>query len=360
MNNKKNYNRAYKIGKIVTIPTVALFICTMSVLHYYADGIDGIYACTTIATINIAFFCLFYLYVFPTLLKKDASMVTYILISFVFFVISSLGQYYIQAYVLSLPQYVINMKLPPTEPLSFFIIISLCDHSAAWCFFLVLNTHSLSEESYHLLVKGYKIKINSLRVQMNPHFLSNVLNNLSTILDRHEKEKAISYNNEIIELLGEQLKFMNAESISIQEEFSWLEYYIHVEQQRLSNSFDYQISVDNENLYFSHIPPMLIQPIVENSIIHGFNPEIFKGKGLISISAHKVNRHTINIVIKDNGVGNNALKNLNKKRKSISTFNIHQRIRLINEIGRYNISIKNEIDEGGTSYKLIIKENNLL
>lgn len=101
------------------------------------------------------------------------------------------------------------------------------------------------------------------------------------MIRNQEKDKALQYNKELIDLFDEQLKFSNAEMILLKDELNWVEYYINVEKHRMQNNFTYQLDIENEEILSFEIPPMILQPLIENSIHHGFNPAYFNGNGLL-------------------------------------------------------------------------------
>ncbi len=248
-------------------------------------------------------------------------------------------------------------------PLYFMVAVVIIIHTAllysVWGIYLSLDAYSLSQESYHLITKDYQGEVNRLRLQMNPHYLSNALNNLNSLLRNHDQQKAMQYSSEIIELLNEQLKYSSAESISVQEEISWLEYYLQVEKSRLNNTFDYVVLVEDSGLYSQSIPPMLIQPLIENSITHGFHPEFFKDRqGMLTIYVNAISKSVLSISVEDNGVGILSTQGTSYKqqrdRKSISIENIEKRIELINKIGKYRIKLHKLLHETGGKVTLII------
>ena len=103
---------------------------------------------------------------------------------------------------------------------------------------------------------------------------------------------------------------------------------------------------------------MLLQPLVENSIGHGFNAAIFTGKGQLTIDIKKIDAGLVSVVVADNGVGTKALTGNHKNRKSIALDNIEKRIQLINEIGDFYIMNK-KADTTGTTIELQIKAINV-
>ena len=151
------------------------------------------------------------------------------------------------------------------------------------------------------------------------------------------------------------MKFTNANTVKLKEELSWIEYYLQMEQQRMFHSFNYHISIDDTNLYDKEIPPMLLQPIIENSIIHGFSKEIFKGNGLINISIRTSGKNIIIITISDNGAGTSADKLTEKDRPSIATLNINKRINLINETRLFHIKRTQNINHQGCTNTIHIE-----
>jgi len=348
-----NINKTYQLYKFLALPIGYLGIILICFLFFY-DSIHN-YIPTFIAAslINIFLFSLVYFYLSKFILKYHAAYTF-----FPYIIISSVLHFILfETNVLHYPAVVMTDNFPVTIVFAEFVIISISVFYCSLSFFLILNTHVLSIQSYQLLMKGNQIEVDSLRLQMSPHFISNALNNLHALIRVQDKKRAFTYNVEIIELIGEQIKYMHSERITIQEELSWLEYYLQVEKLRVTNKFDYNIIVSDEQLYAQNIPPMLIQPLVENCISHGFNPAVFTKKGIIEISVSKINNNTISIAVQDNGVGSNAIPLADKMRKSISTSNIEKRVQLISEIGKFHISIRKTSDINGTKNELIIKEN---
>lgn len=307
--------------------------------------------------IFVSYYLITYLYLCPYLFNRDSILTLFFIIIFFALLAGFLFMTMLKLNILAYPR---PYDTHPTNDTYIFSIILVCSIAVllgATNTYLILNTFRLSADSYQLLQKSYQSEISALRLQMNPHYISNSLNNLNHTIRKGDLSEAIKYNDELIELLEEQMRYINTETISLNDELSWLEYYFDMEQRRLKYQFAVQVNVEDPALYNFTIPPMLFQPIIENSIIHGFNPEIYKGNGTISISVNKVNRKAIRIFIADNGVGSNAIEQFNKKRPSISTQNIYKRIQLINEIGRFHITIHKEINTKGTNYQLLITDN---
>jgi sensor histidine kinase YesM len=350
------YTKAHKIAKIVIIPATLVILLTISVLFFYESDKPNFQSILLSWLINSSGFLVLYSWINPLIFKhKSLTALVFSLTTYV--VLTPIIYHFAFHYkIFVFPSAVAQINPPITLLISIFIIVALGVYLTAICLYLILNHFLLSKESYQLLTSGYQTEINALRLQMNPHFISNALNNLSSSIRNKEKEKALAYNTEIRDLIGEQLKYANSETITIQEELSWLEYYLQVEQQRLAYTFNYAIEVNDVAIYNLKIPPMILQPLAENSIIHGFNPSQFFGKGLLTIGVKTINSNLIVVFVRDNGVGVNVISNNNDKiRKSIALENIEKRIQLLNELGEFYIVMQKKAETTGTTIEIFIQ-----
>jgi tetratricopeptide (TPR) repeat protein len=143
-----------------------------------------------------------------------------------------------------------------------------------------------------------------LRSQMNPHFIFNVLGSIQQFMLQNNINKASDYLSRFARLTRSILDFSSAETISLTDELSMLRNYIELEQMRNPQKFSFVIKTD-ENLEsdFIQIPPMLIQPFVENAIKHGFKNLEQGGKLNISVTE---DTESVDFVIEDNGTGLSA------------------------------------------------------
>ncbi len=150
-----------------------------------------------------------------------------------------------------------------------------------------------------------------LRSQMNPHFTFNSLNFLGENIKNNQKESS-EYVYKFSSLLRSTFKNSTKDYVPIEDELKSLEDYIKLQQYRFPNRFTYTIKNNIDPEDYVSIPPMLLQPFVENSILHGFKEQKNLGELLISISARE---KYIHCVIDDNGNGMD-LENM-KERSSI-------------------------------------------
>jgi LytS/YehU family sensor histidine kinase len=110
----------------------------------------------------------------------------------------------------------------------------------------------------------------ALRSQMNPHFIFNSLNSIQHFITTHEKEEALHYLSKFSKLIRKILENSRQNTVSVSNELELLKLYIQLEQLRFSNKFDYHISIDEKiDIENTEIPPLLIQPYIENAIQHG-------------------------------------------------------------------------------------------
>lgn len=161
-----------------------------------------------------------------------------------------------------------------------------------------------------------------LKARMNPHFIFNCLNSIQKLYAKNERDKANDYMADFAVLIRKTLNHTGAQTIPLAEEIDLLVLYLEMEKLRVNGRFDYEINVGKKVLVnYDVIPPMLIQPLVENAIWHGVLPAKRPGKIDINFSRKKSG---ISCIVKDNGVG---FKTENKRRESKGLGLIEKRIR---------------------------------
>ncbi|WP_299244025.1 histidine kinase [uncultured Aquimarina sp.] len=207
------------------------------------------------------------------------------------------------------------------------------------------------------------LALKSLRSQMNPHFIFNALNSVNTFIATSDERAANKYLTDFSLLMRSVLENSEEDFIPLEKEIELLELYVQLEHFRFQDKFDYTIEVDSEiDIKQYMIPPMLLQPYVENAVWHGlrYRPD----KGLLSINFSKTYEDTIEITIADNGIGrekSKALKTLNqKKQKSQGMSNIKKRINILNTMykDKVDVFISDLTDEQeGTQVKLVLKKD---
>jgi len=148
-------------------------------------------------------------------------------------------------------------------------------------------------------------QLTAARAQMNPHFVFNSISAIQNLILKENKTEAITYLNDFSKLTRETLENSSKETINLKEEISFLNHYLQLESLRSSGKFDYSISCDPSiDISYERIPPMLVQPFVENAIKHGILPRI--DKGTIVISFKKPDENILVISVEDDGIGREA------------------------------------------------------
>lgn len=189
--------------------------------------------------------------------------------------------------------------------------------------------------------------LNMLKSQMNPHFIFNLLNSIQELVLKGNIDESYTYMSKFAHLVRQTLHFSDANFVDIEEEIELLNIYLELEKLRFTDDFKYVI-IDN-NIEDVSIPPLLIQPFVENAIVHGLLHK--KGKKLITIEFTLSDQ--LNCKIYDNGIGRDqaqALKIRSKrKHQSFSTRAIEQRFKLLSDLHNFSYGFAyNDIIENDT------------
>ena len=207
-------------------------------------------------------------------------------------------------------------------------------------------------------------ELHALRSQMNPHFIFNTLSSIQSFITKSDSREAVSYLSKFSKLMRGTLENTQKQKIPIKDEIETLELYMDLEKLRLNNKFDYQIITDEElDVQFEEIPPMLIQPYVENAIWHGISHKA--SKGTIKICFVLATENLLKCEIIDDGVGREKaieIKNSQRhqeKNKSLGMSITKDRLKIINSLKDSKLSInivdlKAQNTSTGTKIELFI------
>ncbi|MCW5909480.1 MAG: PAS domain S-box protein [Cyclobacteriaceae bacterium] len=202
-----------------------------------------------------------------------------------------------------------------------------------------------------------ELKLTMLRSAMNPHFIFNALNSIQFFIAQNDRKNAISYLSTFSRLVRSILTHSVSNKISLRDETEQLKHYITLEKIRFENKFDYTITIDEElDLDGTEIPPLLIQPYVENAILHGlYNKE---GNGHLDIRILKEG-NTILFEVHDDGVGRVVAQALREKNfpghKSMGTALTEERLRLINTQFKVSFEIHDLYNDAGEATGTLVK-----
>lgn len=148
-----------------------------------------------------------------------------------------------------------------------------------------------------------ELQRSALQAQMNPHFIFNCLNSIQNFIASGDKENAMQYLSRFAKLVRATLHASVQPSISLEEEIQLIENYLELEKLRFGNRFEYRLEVDPKLDHFdTSLPPLLVQPFVENAIIHGFNFSDSQRHGHLLVSYQQADEQ-LRITIRDNGIG---------------------------------------------------------
>ena len=205
-------------------------------------------------------------------------------------------------------------------------------------------------------VKYREIELSTLRSQLNPHFIFNSLNTLQSFVFSNKQERTNKYLGQFSHVIRLGLEYSKKELIKLDAEIAYIETYFELEKERFTNRFEHKIELigDIDKMSIS-IPPLLVQPLVENAIKHAFQKN--KNVGQIIVSFEVVSEKLLSIIVKDNGQGFDSSKiEGSKKYTSLGLNILKNRIQLLNE--KYlatngSLTIQSKIGHG-TTVKLLI------
>ena len=243
------------------------------------------------------------------------------------------------------PQYQFKFQLYPSffESRQFKAIWTIVFAAIVWLSSHIYHSYYLKWTS--LRVRVISSQLTSLRARMNPHFLNNTLNTIQALVQADNKKLALKSVEHFSILMRRVLDTSAEENISLSKEFEALQTYLELERLRFRQElkstivFDFAPDVRPEAI---RLPSMIIQPIVENAIKHGLMHK--SGKKEIDIRCFFGNNDNLFIVIADNGVGRQAARLINARRKfshtSFASDATQKRIELINQLRNKEIQIE--------------------
>jgi len=200
-----------------------------------------------------------------------------------------------------------------------------------------------------------ELKMTALQSQMNPHFLFNSLNSINNFILKNDVEKASDYITKFSRLIRVILNSSSSPTSTLAEELGILSLYVKLEQMRVNGGFEYIVNVeDNLNLEPIKVPPLFLQPFIENAIWHGIMKK--EGKKTIELSIRREGENVLCTVI-DNGIGINKAKELDhmsQKRKFFGAKATENRIRILYQNKNVHIETKDISSSSSTGTQVSI------
>lgn len=225
--------------------------------------------------------------------------------------------------------------------------------------FLLIYKRKQDRKRHVLALKKMEIEQRMIRSQMNPHFIFNALNSIQSYISTNSTYEAEVFLSKFSMLIRNILENSMNEFIDLDDEIETLTLYLELEKIRFNDKFEYTIEVKLPDPSIQ-IPPMLVQPFVENALVHGIKGKASNGQ--ISICFSEAENETTLCEIVDNGVGRDPTNSRNNH-QSLSTSLTSDRIQFFNkeQRGNYDINIidlKNaDGTAAGTKVELLIPSN---
>ena len=209
---------------------------------------------------------------------------------------------------------------------------------------------------YSINKKNKRIALQSLRREMNPHFIFNSLNSVNHFIAENNEREANKYLSSYSKLMRNTMENSNKDFIPLSVELAQLKEYLQLEKMRFREKFDYTIEVDkNIDADATQIPNMLIQPQLENAIWHGLRYK--DTKGYLSLKIFREDKSLI-IKVEDNGIGIKRSQELKtehqKQHVSRGMTNTRERISLLNSLYHTTISLEISEKDGGESGVIVM------
>lgn len=230
---------------------------------------------------------------------------------------------------------------------------AICFFLGLIIFMLLLNwrirlTRRKSEQKAKADREILELELKALRSQMNPHFMFNALNAIDYYMHKNDAAKASGYLGRFARLMRMVLEHSRRERITLSEELECLKLYIQMEKIRLDHDFETDIRIEAslpENQI--EMPPMLLQPLAENAILHGIIPGKKSGRLLIQI--RQANEDRLLFRVEDNGAGRKQerLSGNQTKKQGLGLSITRERIMGINEGKQDCFNLRDLRDEHG-------------
>ncbi len=253
----------------------------------------------------------------------------------------------------------ISVDYPVWERWWFYILVTLVGLSImAFLFKLRVNFIRKKADQKTRLIQS---QLTALKAQMNPHFMYNALNSIQALIFQNDIKNSTLYLGKFSHLMRKILEASGKELISLQEEIEILKLYLELEKLRFKQDFTYELIVEDEiDAHSISLPPMLIQPYIENAFKHGLLHK--KGDKKLKIRFFEKNHDTI-CEITDNGIGRKHAEEikarLQEKHQSFATQANEKRVELLNDNTQrnYNVWIEDLMENNepsGTRVQIII------
>lgn len=207
-----------------------------------------------------------------------------------------------------------------------------------------------------------QLALRSLRTQMNPHFIFNALNSVNSFISENDQLNANKYLTSFSQLMRLVMENSEHDFIPLTKELEIIRLYMYLEHHRFQHQFEYTLEVEEEiDEDQISIPPMLVQPYIENAVWHGLRYK--EEKGHLAVEITKLGKNLM-IQITDDGIGRQKSKSIKtkhqKKQKSVALKNIEERLAIIHALNKVDIVVQtDDVNEDGTGTKVTLTINDI-
>ena len=248
--------------------------------------------------------------------------------------------------------------IPPFWKTAWFIVSSLLILLVS---FYIIGQYFLNryKEREKINLRLSETRLEALKAQMNPHFTFNLMNSIQNFVLDKDVDKALLHVSNFSKLIRTTLDYSNQKTISLEEEIEFLTNYVDLQNMRFGDKVKFIINYPEEHVKDILIPPMIIQPLIENVFVHAFSSSIKNPILEVNIYAEDpiADAKTLYIDVKDNGVGRSNKKINTHLSKGLSI--VQERLQLINKTNKTSIELKyvdlKDIDPNTSGTKVQLK-----
>lgn len=239
-------------------------------------------------------------------------------------------------------EFILKDKQPFFTKTWFIVLASLLIAFTFWLVYRFITNRS--RKAALAEARTAHLERSALQAQMNPHFIFNSLNSIQSYIANNENDRANRFLAKFSRLIRAMLNHSRAQMVTLEEEIVSLKLYLELEKMRFKEKFDFDIVMDEDiDTHDIMVPPLLIQPYLENALIHGLAQTRSQGK--INLYYILDGKYLL-VTVTDNGIGIEASKKLNKDRPSL-----HKSVGM--SITQKRLEL---LDEGNTDRKVHIEE----
>ncbi len=228
----------------------------------------------------------------------------------------------------------------------------------------IVKVESEQDQKIEINKRVAELELSALQSQMNPHFIFNALGAIQYFIQTQKTEEADNFLSDFAMLMRKILESSKTKYITLKEEKEILDLYINLEQLRFEGLFDFNWHIDDNVDMDMIIPPMILQPFIENAINHGLFS--LKGrKGKLDVFIIQKSEYVIECIIRDNGIGRKQADQLrNKKHKPRGMQIVNDRIKTLNSLSDIKVNIRTtdlyeNTDPSGTTAAIEIRYNSI-